>query len=322
MQYLGNKMADTWTSLRFPENNASDYQGTVTFESMFDPNVGTLGQEALDALNGAVVSVTNADATPTTASLEDIASFNGAAPELQTAIAPSMPLVSKGKCVLYLPTNLVFSDGVEYGSVDLGVAGGITEQGIRGGANAVDVFKRLGNEAVDQVGSLTDAFTRGLTSEAAQIAAVKLAGKINEGVRGGVELATGVTVNPNKRSILRGVAIRNFAFTFKLIPTSQQEANAIKNIIRFFRQEMYPEDIQFGGISYGYKFPNKWNIVLNYKNQQVATRILPSFLTGIDTNYNPNSMSMHSDGSFPEIDLSLRFVEERALRKQDIMGNY
>lgn len=321
MQYLGNKMADTWTSLRFPENNASDYQGTVTFESMFDPNIGTLGQEALDLLSDAAV-VTNADGSATTASAEDRAALNGSAPELQTVVAPSKPLVSQGKCTLYLPTNLVFSDGVEYGSVDLGVSGGLVEQGIRGGNSALDVFKRLGNEAVDQLGSLSDAFTRGLTSEAAQIAAVKLAGKINDGVRGGVELATGVTVNPNKRSILRGVAIRNFAFQFKMIPTSQQEANSIKQIIRFFRQEMYPEDIQFGGISYGYKFPNKWNITLSYKGQQVATRILPSFLTGLDTNYNPNSMSFHTDGSFPEIDLSLRFVEERALRKQDIQVNY
>ncbi len=40
---------------------------------------------------------------------------------------------------------------------------------------------------------------------------------------------------------------------------------------------------------------------------------------GFDTNYNPNSMSFHTDGEFQETDLSLSFVEERALRRQDIV---
>lgn len=302
-------------SYKFPINNANDYKGTISFQAVSDPNVQTLGSEALD-----LISATDATLAGTTA--DDRRSFYGFTPNLQMNAPVSLPLKNEGVCTLYLPANLAYTDGVEFGSVELGVAGSLTQQALNNGGSALDIFKRLGTEAVNQLGSLGDAFTKGLTSSAAQLAAVKLAGKIDEGVRGGVELATGVTINPNKRSILRGVPIRNFSFTFKLIPTSQEESRAIANIIYFFRSELYPMDLIAGGISYGYKFPNKWNISMNYKSQQVATRILPSFLTGVDTNYNPNSMSFLKDGSFPEIDLTLRFIEERALRKQDIYASY
>lgn len=316
---MPDSQLDPKPSYKFPINNATDYKGTISFQAVSDPNVQSLGREALDLISAAeALSPTGAVDVDN----RDRQAFYGATSNLQPTKAKSQPLVNEGVCTLYLPANLAFTDGVEFGSVELGIAGSLTQQGIASGGSALDIFKRLGSEAVNQLGSLGDAFTKGLTSSAAQLAAIKLAGKIDEGVRGGVELATGITVNPNKRSILRGVPIRNFSFTFKLIPTSEEEARAIKNIIYFFRSELYPMDLIAGGISYGYKFPNKWNISMNYKAQQVATRILPSFLTGVDTNYNPNSMSFLRDGSFPEIDLTLRFIEERALRKQDIMAFY
>ena len=87
---------------------------------------------------------------------------------------------------------------------------------------------------------------------------------------------------------------------------------------------MYPEDIREDttGISIGYRYPNKFLIEMMYDGEPIASKILYCFLAGFDTNYNPNSMSFHKDGEFPEIDIGLVFTEERALRRQDIVKGY
>lgn len=317
---MSNHPVESNPSYRFPENNAAEYRGTVRFVAMYDPNMDTVGNKILEATQA--LNVTDAGGNRVVMTQSEAQKWSSYLGTEQPGAGSNVPLIQKGSVSLYLPTNLQFADGVEYGSVDLGVRGQITQQGVQSGANAQQLLKNMTVDVMDQVGSLSEAFTKGLGSAAAQLAAVRLAGRFDEGVKGGIELATGVTLNPNKRSILKGVAIRNFSFQFKMIPTSQSEAIAIKNIIRFFRQNMYPEDIITGGVSYGYRFPYKWNISLYYKEQEVATKILTSWLTSVDTNYNPNSQGFHSDGSFPEIDMTLRFVEERALRKQDIEQNY
>ena len=70
------------------------------------------------------------------------------------------------------------------------------------------------------------------------------------------------------------------------------------------------------------KLPHKFIIKMRYKKKTVATGILPCFLENFETNYNPNTMGMMSDGSFPEINISMGFREERTLRKKDIDGGY
>ena len=39
------------------------------------------------------------------------------------------------------------------------------------------------------------------------------------------------------------------------------------------------------------------------------------------TTYNPSNQSMHANGAFGEIDMSLAFTETRTLSKKDIVGD-
>lgn len=50
----------------------------------------------------------------------------------------------------------------------------------------------------------------------------------------------GLIINPNMELLFTGPQLRQFGFTFKLSARSQQESQAILNIIRFFKQGMSP----------------------------------------------------------------------------------
>ena len=148
-----------------------------------------------------------------------------------------------------------------------------------------------------------------------------------EGTQLAVKQAAGVTMNPNTRSLFKSVALREFAFQFKFIPLSEQEHREVIKIIAFFRSELYPEDIEVNvgdtKASIGYKFPKRFKIRILYNETENPNtpRILPCYLRDVTTTYNPSNQSMHANGDFGEIDMSLAFTETRTLSKKDIVGD-
>ena len=239
--------------------------------------------------------------------------------------APRTPAkIHSGSISLYLPTSLQFADAISYGDIDLGSLGGAAAAALRSNNNDISIGK-MGAATLDAAGSMALDLWKGLTGgdagAAAQIAVMRLAKGVNSEIGNAIESETQIIVNPNKRSTLRGVALRRFNFTFKLIPTSKLEADTITGIIKFFREEMYPvSEVAFGAanISLALRFPSKFDISISYDGKKIATGILPSFLENINVIYNPNAMAFHADGNFQETNITLNFVEERALSKSDI----
>ena len=190
-------------------------------------------------------------------------------------------------------------------------------------SNLAELLKEASNAAIGECGLdyYYDHSDRAVQREifAAQIASLRLAKGLSPELQGAVETSTGISMNPNRRSSLRGVGVRQFRFAFKMIPTSQREAEEVKSIVQFFREEMYP-DTSNEGIDLALRFPSKFRIKMFYANKRIATKILPSFLANVDVSYNSTGMSFHSDGNFQETDISLSFIEERALTKKDILN--
>lgn len=227
------------------------------------------------------------------------------------------------KVVLYLPQAIQIADGINYEATDLGIIGETTRQTLSSGGQ--NVLQAVGRAAFNELSSTIDGLISGLSGEIGATAAARLAQRLplGEQVRSGVQASTQLTLNPNKRSLLRAVAIRNFTFTFKMIPSTEKESKVAQDIIKFFREEAYPESIEEGNIPFAFRYPSTFNIRFKYgKNKNLATKIQPSFLTAITTNYNPNNMAFHRGGEFSEYDLTLSFTEERALNKQDVRNGY
>ena len=331
----------------YPLHDEGDYKGRIRFtlfaEKYFNTGLGdilsdkktdmqSLKDKRLELLNqakaeakeseggaGSATDQTKKELEEVQAQLEelakDVGAFNGVSNETEMGLKPRQ--IVDTEVLLYLPQGLQFRDNVTYENVDVGATG----SAVAGGASI------LGSMA-DGVGSFVQGLSggSGAGDGLAKLATVRLAqkaGKFGDEVTAGLKLQTGVTTNPNTRSLFKQVNMREFQFNFKMIARSKAESEQIKKIVNFFRSELYPEDIPvtIGGqeISLGYNFPNKFNIEFEYDGKTIAHKVKPCFLRSVDTTYNASQMAFHDDGEFLEVDMNLNFTETVTLSKKDIL---
>lgn len=255
---------------------------------------------------------------------DTIRAMNGDNADQQTIQSGEVIERRLGKCTLFLPQAVQINDAAAYDNVDLGILGASVASGLQAG-NAV--VPSLMNAAVEGIDSFVDTLTGNapLGTPVGRLAVTRAANKIpSDAARGAVRSATRTSVNPNTRALFKSVPLREFTFTFKMIPTSKTETQNIKEIVNFFRTELYPEVIKIGNINAGYEFPNVFEINMYYKNtsNRLATRILPSYLRNFTATYNSGSMGFLEGGDFTEVDISMTFVESSTLHKELIGQGY
>jgi hypothetical protein len=281
--------------MRYPIDRQEDYGATVEF-MVHRTETNTAGED------------------PKTVSGKNV---NGEHPDIKPK-APRTPDEST-KVTLYLPAGLAFSDGVTYDNINIGMAGLAAEGLARSGINKESLNKLM----EDIVGGLAG----GGEGEVGKVATSRLAANIGgEEIGGAVSGVLRVKENPHTRVLFGSVPIRTFEFGFTFLPTSLKEAETVIKIIKSFRTELYPMGIaQVGGTYNGYAYPDMYDIQFLYKGKEItdAPKLLPCYLQGVNTNYNPSQMAFFKDGKFTEITLSLSFTETRTLFKQDIIeGGY
>lgn len=255
---------------------------------------------------------------------KEVAEANSGTNEEQTDAKPTTRSKKYGPTVaLYLPENISITDAVTYGNLDLGTLGATIEQGVASGASiAATAVKGL----TDGVGSFMESFSaKSFDTPLARLALTRTASKFGEKVGGAVALNTRTVINPNTRAMFESVPLRELPFTFRLIAKTQDEAEEIKNIIKFFRTELYPGTISASDnipISLGYKIPNLFEIRFEYDGEEIATKFLDCYLRNVSVVYNSENGAFHSDGNFSDIQLSLTFTESRALTRELIEEGY
>ena len=301
--------------LRFPKDNPSNYKGVVEFRlvRIEPPTVNLkLAQNLLQTIDEDL-GFTTQTAGPANQPIGD-GGVSGAFPG-RREFPSAYPNVT-----LYLPKAVVFSDGMDYdNNVQLGIIGAAAEAAINAGGSLGDAIIKAANTGLS---SFTDLFKELPTQDIARLALARGAA-FGGALAGDVASATlRTTINPNRRTLFRGVRSREFRFSFSMIANSAAEAQEIDNIISFFRRQMYPTSVDVKGVSAGYKYPDPFRIDLKYGSTKVGTSILNSYLTSMDTTYNQSSMGFHVDGKPSEVDINLAFFEERALARQDIEAGY
>lgn len=241
----------------------------------------------------------------------------------------------KGSVSLPVPRDLRFSDNAQYETANLGTIGGALE-GALGGQNPF-----AGATTNGQLSSTISALAAQTVARAAPLAAGALVGSLGgragsvlgalgaanlaEGVAPAVRSATRIATAPNQRTLFQQVNIRSFAFSFKMIANNADEAREIKNIIRFFREELYPEKISLGesGVPLAYRFPDVFEIeIKNKQGDNPAFKIQRCYLRDVQTSFNSTATGMYEDGRFVEVDISLAFQEIVALDKQKIKDGF
>ena len=242
---------------------------------------------------------------------------------------------------LYLPVGFQQNDSFQISGTELGLLGGGALAGMSKGDS---ILKTTLDQFKNGVGSVFDMMTGGLQPGQAAVVGARLANKLApREVADAFSIAAGVTVNPNLRSIFKGVNLREYTFQFKFLPKSQKEAREVENIIKQFRVHSYPDIIEVGAFAAGYKYPNLFRIAVYVEHEdeiigfdeegneytesvkrrkRVGNRMKDCYLRAVSTNYNPSSMAFHTDGRPVEIDLSLSFVEEVTVNRRDIEDGY
>jgi len=305
-------------SLQFPLSDQSNYQGRIKFD-VIKTIPPTISQRALRRLQEG--TRTSDNVLNGSASNPDLFDPRGADQRGQSNsfIGRSREIPTGDRCSIYLPQSIQIQDGVQIENVDLGVFGASLEAGIKAGTSPIEAAI---SAAGDTFSSMADFFRGNLSQDAARAAASRLAGVAGDTNASAVRSALQTTPAPNTRAIFKSVNIREFSFTFNMLPKTRQEAQEIENIIKFFRTELYPETIDVGNIPVAYKFPNKFAISIQYGGKEVATKILNSYLRNFQSNYNPSAMSFYEGGYFQETQITMSFVEARTLDKKDIEGGY
>ena len=224
---------------------------------------------------------------------------------------------------LYLPQQLQVADGIAYDTnFSMGALG-------RGTQSALEQGDGLANSVLQSFNNIAstykEAFTaKGARSNAARLGIGQLAGLVGSQVQGAVRSGTLVTTNPNTQSLFQNVNLREFSFQLKMIPSSSEETQAIKDIIKAFRTNMYPESFDIAGVPAGFIFPNIFEIEIYYgtTKKTLATKILPSYLRSFNTTYNSSGMGFLKGGDFSEVDITMSFVESRTLNRARIQEGY
>ena len=153
-------------------------------------------------------------------------------------------------------------------------------------------------------------------------AKVALAGQAS-GLNNALARFNGAIVNPNLELLFGGPALRDFAYTIEMTPRSNEEAQAIRNIIRFFKEGMAARRTDQGLYL---QAPNVFEIKYLYENESDHPYInmvkKKCALRECAVDYTPqNTYMTHSaDGSMIAYRMTLQFTELEPLYYDDYDG--
>jgi len=132
----------------------------------------------------------------------------------------------------------------------------------------------------------------------------------------------GQVFNPNMELLFNGPTLRNFNFTFKMMPRSASEAEEIKQIIRFFKRGMAPKA---GSGNLFLKTPNVFELRYRQGNgeHQFLHRFKQCVLENISVNYTGEGVySTYDDGTPVSMEMTLAFKELAPIYDIDYDDNY
>lgn len=220
------------------------------------------------------------------------------------------------KCGIFLPcpTNIAFTDGANYSSIDLGTIGNLAGEAA-GKAIKLIEEKGIGGALKGAVDTMKSA-----ASGSAKALAKSALGTVGAYEGGQLGFATKTVTNPRQNTKFDANTLRNFTFSFKLIARTQAEAKRVKDIHTAFRYGVYASatnsEIDLGTL----KYPPTWVIrfMLGGEENPYMPKILRCYLASVGTTFNSTGNTWRVDGAPLEVDITLSFTETRVLTRNDI----
>lgn len=125
------------------------------------------------------------------------------------------------------------------------------------------------------------------------------------------EQALGKAIFDESFSVYGGPAYRTFAFTFTLMPLSQEDAQIIENIVDFFKINSAPKQI-VANLARIYELPKAFGITYHNRGKEntFLNKIGKCALTSMGVTYGGDKFNVFDGTDVPvQVDLSLAFTE-------------
>ena len=232
---------------------------------------------------------------------------NGNKQPLGTILLPIPSNIQDGNSVNYADDSMNSLVGAGLGGVEgimKGVPTAFEKDGIKGAAT--EVFNQS-KGALDASG-LTLGNAQNLITKYLAAQALGIFGA-NVSINQLLAREGGQVFNPNMELLFNGPTLRNFNFTFKMMPRSADESEEIKQIIRFFKRGMAPKA---GSGNLFLKTPNVFELRYRQGNgeHQFLHRFKQCFLENISINYTGEGVySTYDDGTPVSMEMTLAFKE-------------
>ncbi len=251
-------------------------------------------------------------------------------------------LVNKGTILLQIPANLQDGNSVSYGDSKMN---SIVGAAVGGAKNIMEgVGEALGKGDFSQAGEIAKQIASATVKDsnigphAKNLVTTKLASAAVSALGGNVTVnqilarETGQIFNPNMELLFNGPTLRNFRFSFKMTPRSQNEAEQCKLIIRTFKMNMAPKVVS--GPNLFLKTPNVFELryKTGYKNHPFLHKFKQCFLTDVSVNYtgegvyatyeNREPISMIMDLTFKELEpiYDIDYFDENGFDDDNTVG--
>ena len=251
---------------------------------------------------------------------------------------------------LYMPKYIQFNDSANYSEYDLGlIKEGAANIGFKTAEKAAQKALEMSNTIQTQslTGSMWEASKKAvgdLLSEAYDDTAGSYINTINTmgayqsstmagfaasaiwaRKKGNADLEafasykSRMAVNPRTNMMFKGVGVRSFNFSFRLVAESASESSMITVMDQQFRTLLYPEADELRG--YILFYPPVWKIEFMWKDKRniFIPQIGNTYMTQYASAYNTTSNAFHEGGQPLDVTFNLTFTEVKANTQQDIL---
>jgi hypothetical protein len=216
----------------------------------------------------------------------------------------------KAAIALNIPNQLNIRYSVQYQEADTGAF------------QAAAMIGEGGMNALQNIGSNAQSAGPTVTGTAGSVATA-LALNAPGGVGDGLSAAAGLTANPKKEQLFKGVDFRTFVFDYQFAPRDSTEARNVLNIIKMFKLHMHPEFKDQA--SFIFIYPSEFDIHYFYQgsHNKAIHKHTSCVLTDMNINYTPNgTFNTFADGTPTQINVQMTFKELAILTKDQIQQGF
>jgi len=230
---------------------------------------------------------------------------------LQVKRAPTKRLAQA--IALYMPAQIELQHQANFGEAEIGAAvagAGAALSAMNAETSKTEMAKALGLSAVENAG------------DALGLAALDaLDATVAPGARAALEISRGKITNNRTEMQFEGVQRRDFSFSFKMLPTSPEEAQTIQEIVTLFRFHSMPEiDDSEGSDGRTMIPPSTFDI--EYHPNKHLHKISTSILTSVSVKFGGERTQFFVDDQPVETELSLSFKELEIITKKRILDGF